>query len=61
MIVIIKVVVFHAAANKHVPVIGENPWQAVKNNILGAQCVMEQPIEHKVGYFVQVQAEEPGL
>jgi len=45
-------VVFHAAAYKHVPMLEENPWQAVINNIAGTQEIMERSIEHKAEYFV---------
>jgi len=35
-------VVFHAAAYKHVPLMeGENAWQAVRNNVLGSKCLAE--------------------
>ena len=35
-------VVFHAAAYKHVPLMeGGNAWQAVRNNVLGSKCLAE--------------------
>ncbi len=34
-------VVFHAAAHKHVPIMEENVIEAVKNNVLGTNCVAD--------------------
>jgi len=34
-------VVFHAAACKHVPMVELNPWEAVFNNVVGSQVVMD--------------------
>lgn len=51
-------VVFHAAAYKHVPMLQLNPWQAVYNNILGTQTVMEKAIAHGVNRFVLVSTDK---
>ena len=34
-------VVFHAAACKHVPMVELNPWEAVFNNVVGSQVIMD--------------------
>ena len=47
-------VVFHAAANKHVPIMEINPWEAVYNNIQASFTAMELAIKHNVKRFVLV-------
>jgi len=51
-------VVFHAAAYKHVPLIEENPWQAVQNNIFATQLLMEASILYQVERFVLVSTDK---
>jgi FlaA1/EpsC-like NDP-sugar epimerase len=51
-------VVFHAAAYKHVPMLEISPWQAVYNNILGTQTIMEVAVRHKAERFVLVSTDK---
>jgi FlaA1/EpsC-like NDP-sugar epimerase len=51
-------VVFHAAAYKHVPMLERNPWQAVWNNIRGAQSIMETSVEMGVERFILVSTDK---
>jgi FlaA1/EpsC-like NDP-sugar epimerase len=51
-------VVFHAAAHKHVPLMEENPGEALKNNVLGTQQVAEASAAHGVETFVLVSTDK---
>ncbi|MGD9733455.1 MAG: polysaccharide biosynthesis protein [Desulfamplus sp.] len=51
-------VIFHAAAYKHVPMLERNPWQAVHNNILGAQIMMELSVKYSVERFILVSTDK---
>lgn len=50
--------VFHAAAYKHVPLIENNPWQAIYNNVFAAQLLLEAAISHGVHRFVLVSTDK---
>jgi FlaA1/EpsC-like NDP-sugar epimerase len=51
-------VVYHAAAYKHVPLMEENPAQAVFTNVLGSKNVADLACEYKVDKFVMVSTDK---
>ena len=51
-------VIYHAAAHKHVPLMEDNPMEAVKNNIFGTKNVAEAAHLFGVSYFVFVSTDK---
>lgn len=51
-------VVFHAAAYKHVPLMQENPREAVNNNVWGSVNLMQLSVELGVSNFVYVSTDK---
>ena len=51
-------VIYHAAAHKHVPLMENNPLEAVKNNIFGTKNVVEAADMFGVEYFVMVSTDK---
>lgn len=51
-------VVFHTAAYKHVPLVERNPWEAVFNNILATQILIEAAILYRADRFVLVSTDK---
>jgi UDP-N-acetylglucosamine 4,6-dehydratase len=50
--------VVHAAALKQVPSLEQNPFEAVKTNILGAQNIIEAALERNVNKVVAVSTDK---
>lgn len=51
-------VVYHAAAHKHVPLMEANPFEAMRNNILGTKNTAEAAIFAEVNKFVMISTDK---
>lgn len=51
-------VIFHCAAHKHVPLMEQNPGEAVKNNILGTQLLAEAAVTAGTPAMVMVSTDK---
>lgn len=50
--------VYHAAAYKHVPLMEESPYEAIKINVAGTKTVADLAIKYKVDRFVMVSTDK---
>ncbi len=51
-------VVFHAAAYKHVPLMEDNPSEALLTNVLGTKIIADLSVHYKVKEFVMVSTDK---
>ena len=51
-------VVFHAAAYKHVPLMEENPCEAVRVNVIGSRLVADFCVEYSVDMMVMISTDK---
>ena len=50
--------VFHAAAHKHVPLMENNPLEAIKNNVFGTYNLVEVSDKYNVKRFIQISTDK---
>lgn len=51
-------VIFHAAAHKHVPLMEDSPYEAIKNNVFGTLNLVELSDRYHVETFVQISTDK---
>ncbi len=51
-------IIFHAAAHKHVPLMEQNPCEAVKNNVIGTRVLAETAVRYEVNRFILISSDK---
>ena len=51
-------IIFHAAAHKHVPLMEDNPREAIKNNVFGTLHLVQAADQYEVQRFVMISTDK---
>jgi FlaA1/EpsC-like NDP-sugar epimerase len=50
--------IFHSAAFKHAPLLESNPFEAVRNNIIGTAVLTTAAVEHRIGKTITISTDK---
>lgn len=51
-------IVFHAAAYKHVPFMEENPYEAIRTNVMGSKIIADLSVQFAIEKFVMISTDK---
>ncbi len=51
-------IIYHAAAYKHVPLVQENPFEGIKNNVIGTLILVKLAMKHNIEKLVLISSDK---